>query len=805
MDYHVLRDGKSLGVFPLQELFARKLTGEFLGSDLVWRAGMENWQTLDSVLQSTNVSSAPPALPGAIRPQQAQPRRSIAWIVALVIAVFVIGSAALVFVSVTTFKRLRLARQQGASSQKGVESASAPILVSPKTSTQKEVNARAKAFRIRQYIDGYRDRGHRDPGFDTDALKFLNAWIAQNYGDQESTNSPSVDELGNKLAANSACDDPLLLTAAGVTSIERHAKLERLDRALKLYPASKHRAYPHFFAIVSLTSEEPSKFDGLNQAALATLKNAFDDGSITPEDQPEMAEIFLDGWGHEFFRKNSANILKIVSAKGSSFDWLRLVIEGEHHITEAWRARGGGYANTVTDQGWQSFTTHSAAARDALKQAWRLRPDLPQAPARMIYVAMGDSSAEEMRGWFDCAITAQIDYNPAWWNMRWGLRPRWHGSTEALLALGTNAIGTGRFDTDVPRKFLDIVEDVESELSLRRGQHIYARPDIWPHLVQMYEGYIAHPAQTNQQAWWRTVYAVVGFLSQHYPEARDQLSALDWKPVPYALTGWSWDLSLMPLEVAAMTSPASRPLSQAETSRRRGAFDDAIRRYQQLSGTNLDERTLEFIRHRLAIVEIERRLQSGEWTPFMPASNDDLVWSKSVGTFRSVGTNSLEVDSDPRGHFAYSRCRVGSDFEIRGEFDVIKSSTSDFQAGIVMGMPLVDENDWWAFRIKRNRFENDLVSYSHGWTTKQAVKQTPVRPDHNSFRFRLQRGTASAWLNDQQIFNNEKQPGQIYLSGDGFFVGLGAYNDVNHTTIRYRNVELRKLQANDPAPNSASN
>jgi hypothetical protein len=766
---------------------------------------MEKWQTLDSVLQSTHVSSDPPTLPGAIQPQQPRPRRSIAWIVALVIAIFVIGSAALVFVSVTTFKRLRLARQQAASSQAGVEPASAPIPVSPKTSTQKEVNARAKAFRTRQYIDGYKERGHRASSFDSDAVNFLKSWIAQNYGENESeTNHVSFRELADSLAGNAACDDPLILTLTGVSSIERHAKLERLDRALELYSNSKHRAYPRFYALVSIGAEEPSRFMQINKAALDALETSFNDGSITPDDQPEIAELFLNGWAYNFFARNSAPILRIIRDKGAPYEWLRLVIEGEHHITEAWRARGGGYANTVTDQGWQSFTTHSAAARDALKQAWRLRPDLPQAPARMIYVAMGDSSAEEMRGWFDSAITAQIDYNPAWWNMRWGLRPRWHGSTEALLALGTNAIGTGRFDTDVPRKFFDIVEDLESELSLLRGQHIYARPDIWPHLVQMYEGYIAHPAQTNQQAWWRSVYAVVGFLSQHYPEARDQLSALDWKPVPSALTGWSWDLSLMPLEVAAMTSPASRPISQAETARRRGAFDDAIRRYQQLSGTNLDERTLEFIRHRLAIVEIERRLQSGEWTPFMPASNDDLVWSKSVGTFRSVGTNSLEVDSDPRGHFAYSRCRVGSDFEIRGEFDVVKSSTSDFQAGIVMGMPLVDENDWWALRIKRNRFENDVVSYSHGWTTKQAVKQTPVRSDHNSFRFRLQRGTASAWLNDQQVFNGEKQPGQIYLSGDGFFVGLGAYNDVNHTTIRYRNVELRKLQAN-PAPDPASN
>ncbi len=76
--------------------------------------------------------------------------------------------------------------------------------------------------------------------------------------------------------------------------------------------------------------------------------------------------------------------------------------------------------------------------------------------------------------------------------MRWGLRPRWYGSEAALLALGRTAINTGRFDTDVPRKFFDCVADVESEMELPAGRHnIYGRADIWPEFQKMYEGYIA--------------------------------------------------------------------------------------------------------------------------------------------------------------------------------------------------------------------------------------------------------------------------------------------------------------------------
>src|SRR4051812_31727021 len=205
MDYHVLRDGKSLGVFPREDLASRKLTGELLGSDLVWCQGMDKWETLDSILQGSTPPPIPPRI--ILQSQQVKLPRSIGWIVALVVASIVAGSAALVFFSIKTFKRLRVA-QQMSSSQGGLEAVTAPILVDPKTKTEKDVQARAKAFRVRQYIDGYKERGHRGDSFDSDAITFLNAWITQTYGDNESqteTNLVSYRDLADKLGANPAC------------------------------------------------------------------------------------------------------------------------------------------------------------------------------------------------------------------------------------------------------------------------------------------------------------------------------------------------------------------------------------------------------------------------------------------------------------------------------------------------------------------------------------------------------------------------------------------------------------------------
>ena len=93
-----------------------------------------------------------------------------------------------------------------------------------------------------------------------------------------------------------------------------------------------------------------------------------------------------------------------------------------------------------------------------------------------------------MRLWFDRTVAAQLDYPSAWSNLRWGLRPRWYGDLEAMLAFGKTALNTRRFDTDVPRILFDTIADVQSELKLPPGNHIYGRPDIWPPLQAMYEG-----------------------------------------------------------------------------------------------------------------------------------------------------------------------------------------------------------------------------------------------------------------------------------------------------------------------------
>jgi hypothetical protein len=451
----------------------------------------------------------------------------------------------------------------------------------------------------------------------------------------------------------------------------------------------------------------------------------------------------------------------------------------------------------VTQEGWKSFHEHLAQARECFTRAWKLRPDLPLAPDQMMTVALGDSGLAEMRTWFDRTLAAQIDYPHAWSEMRWGLRPRWHGDLDSMLALGVTGVNTRRFDTAVPRVFFDVVSDLESELKLPQGQHIYGREDIWPHLQEMYEGYIAAPSQAASRAGWRSTYSVVACLAGKYDVSRKQLEAINWQPAGWNRSGWGTDLSLMPLEVAARTGSLARQIDEAESQRERGDIAAAWQLYTGLkAATNADERTREFIRDRLATLELGKRLQAGEWVDFMPPDTNFTGWCVMRGKCKRLPDGTLEVQSDSTGHMLYSRVKMGKDFEVKGGFEAISSSTRAFQGGLVIGIPEPESWGWDAFRVKRNDDEGDIACFAQGWSKKQIYGPAKLNSNTNSFQFRFQAGKVSASVNGREIFKEVNPPENWYFSTNEVYLGLGAFNDMNDTVIRYNHIQVHQLSTN---------
>jgi hypothetical protein len=789
MNYHLNRDGQNLGIFPGEELERRRATGELTGRELVWAPGMAQWQTLDFVLG--RVTGNPAAT--SVKAADSNKSHLVAWGIIVVILLVGVGMIAVTF---HTLRRPATV-QSGQDRPSGMQAASKPVVVDPTTLTKTDIDKAQREFRVRQYIDGYLLRGDRSAEYDGQVLNLLTNWISSNFGGPINTNFPSLSELSKKVADNPNCTDPLALTVAAINSIELHEMNIRLERAVKVFEHSPHLGYPKFFATVmlgnKLIDERIDRKAALDLQALQYFQDTLTDGSLKPEDQQDIAESLISGWGKSFFYRNSRSICLMVEKQGHDFQWLALTLHGEDEIDAAWKARGSGYVDSVTAAGWKGFAYHLANARKDLTKAWKLHPRWPLAPGLMIYVSLGGSDIAEMRLWFDRTVAAQIDYPLAWQDMRWGLRPRWYGDLDSMLAFGETALKTRRFDTDVPENYFDSVSDVESEQECSLGQHIYGRDDVWPHLREMYEGYVAEPTLSNdRRASWRSTYAAVAYLAGKYDVAREQLQQLNWRPYPHNLQNWGRDLSLMPMEVAARTGSQAEKVAAAQSALQ--TFDPAaaMKIYAELaSATNTDERTRAYAQERQYTLQMNQKLATGQWVDFMPVDTNFTGWNISFGKFKLLPDGALEVHANEEGHLIFSRVPLGTNIEVRGEFEVVSSSTRSFQAGLALGLPQFDGYNWISFRIKRNDHEGDLGSMSKHWILPQVSAPAVLNNFTNTFYFGLHNGRATAKINDVNVLNDLPQPRYTYFNPHEFLFGLGAFNDSNSTVIRYRHIQIR--------------
>ena len=166
-------------------------------------------------------------------------------------------------------------------------------------------------------------------------------------------------------------------------------------------------------------------------------------------------------------------------------------------------------------------------------------------------------------------------------------------------------MNTGRFDTYVPDQLYHATSDIERDMELPNGKHIYGRKDIWPHLRRMYEGYTAEksPSVVAWREGWRSAYACEAFIAEDYATARRRLEAVDWKPAPGEHPEWDIDLSFMPLEVAARTGSQAELATRAEAAWDRGDTSEAKALFQKVAAAADDERTREFARRRVAGAE----------------------------------------------------------------------------------------------------------------------------------------------------------------------------------------------------------
>jgi hypothetical protein len=175
---------------------------------------------------------------------------------------------------------------------------------------------------------------------------------------------------------------------------------------------------------------------------------------------------------------------------------------GEHWTNSAWEARGTGYAKTVTDEGWKLFHQRLRSARDSLQRAWDLNPRDGEIAKRMMWVVLGlQLGRAEMDKWFERAMKADPDNREACLVMMEYLEPKWHGSSEELMAFGRACAATKNWRSGIPLLLADAHRRASYYVDEAKRNEYFASTAVYGEIQNLFSEYLKHrPDDTCAQS-----------------------------------------------------------------------------------------------------------------------------------------------------------------------------------------------------------------------------------------------------------------------------------------------------------------
>ena len=269
------------------------------------------------------------------------------------------------------------------------------------------------------------------------------------------------------------------------------------------------------------------------QQALSAIPESFAESVSKGDfgkDELSIAFRLMDEWVNDDIKGHGwKDVFKALKSRSKIDPWLMKTIEGKTEIELAWDARGGGYSGSVTKDGWKGFEEHLSKARAVLQEAWKLRPDLPEAPASMITVIMGgkNGNGETEMLWLSRAASAQLDYMPAYRKASLALMPKWGGSIRKLHELGQACLATGRFDTDVPVFLLYCLKSICTEAPPRQWRSVFAQKVVQDELDDLWQGMIDEPGRAKERNRILTQWAICKMWGGNYERAQELMSDAD--------------------------------------------------------------------------------------------------------------------------------------------------------------------------------------------------------------------------------------------------------------------------------------
>jgi hypothetical protein len=398
----------------------------------------------------------------------------------------------------------------------------APLPSSPDAPSQKDFQAIYTEWYNRNIMAHF--PAATDPAgavFVRDAIHWLGA---------DSRFGPTPKLLGEEKAINLATvTDAAVPLLAGLIEEQRQRRHDAFTKALSLLPLSSYPKFVWFLAAIGAENSGETS-DAADQMSLKYLAAGVRDDSFYPNEMSALRWFFEGRDFQALFTRKPTDVIAAIKPAPGVDPWVTDYVQGVYYVNQAWLCRGGDVAAKVTQKGWEGFANNLALARPWLVDSWNKNPHDPAAATEMIAVAMADDgqSTDTMREWFDRAVAADFDYIPAYSNYRWGLRPRWGGSYDAMNAFGRECAATGRYDTMVPNERIATAMDISDDANDGGAQ--YADPGIAHEVLDVIDHYFKQPDPCIRIRFTHTLAAIVADKIADKDEIDSHMAAIQYKP-----------------------------------------------------------------------------------------------------------------------------------------------------------------------------------------------------------------------------------------------------------------------------------
>jgi hypothetical protein len=250
----------------------------------------------------------------------------------------------------------------------------------------------------------------------------LSAWLPQEVLDQLPR---EVGLLGRSVRITGKVESS---STGPMLSIEGPDKVEILpiDEAVLSKPDLGGRVDRGQFSVAVRQSIDRGDFDTVEVLGreLHETRERFNNGTWMLEAFFSGFELGSDDADAKFSHRIQA-ISRWKSAHPSSI--LPILAESRFYIDDAWRQRGDGYSDTVSEEGERKFSERLAAARRILEN----NPQAKSSPDyfnQMLTIALGQGwSKSDYFRLFDEAVSREPDYYTHYFRAAYYLLPRWRG------------------------------------------------------------------------------------------------------------------------------------------------------------------------------------------------------------------------------------------------------------------------------------------------------------------------------------------------------------------------------------------